>query len=143
LASVNRFRFINESGTAVDGASGANNRMIGKFVTLQLLASGSALGIYVDNVLIETLTVNTNFVLSSFLKAYSTTLRDFGGNLKYVYLFRGVQLSSAQRTAEHALLSTLYPEIPSVTIGSQVWQLYNNEMVATPMGNVIQEMQQM
>ena len=58
------------------------------------------------------------------------------------YFVRNETLSAAQKAAEATKLRQIFPEIPSVQIGTQRWATSNFEAVATPMGNVIQEMQQ-
>ena len=55
----------------------------------------------------------------------------------YAYIIRNQTLTASQKAAESAVLSELFPEIPSVTIGDQTWATSNCEMVATPQGNVI------
>lgn len=136
LASNNRFSIINESATTVSGAIGANNRIIGKRTLLHFVANGTSIAIYAGSTLIETLTVNTNIVLSSIIKAYSTASRDFHGNINY-YFVRSGWLDATQRTAEYNLLSSYFPEISTVQVGSKHIATDNCEMVATPKGNVI------
>ena len=136
LASNNRFSIINESATTVSGAIGANNRIIGKRTLLHFVANGTSLAIYAGSTLIETLTVNTNIVLSSIIKAYSTASRDFHGTINY-YFVRSGGLDATQRTAEYNLLRSYFPEISTVQVGSKHIATDNCEMVATPKGNVI------
>lgn len=64
----------------------------------------------------------------------------FTGSLG-AYLIRNIALTPEQITAEYNVLSAKYPEIPSVTIGTQEWATSNFDAVATPQGTVVQEMQ--
>lgn len=65
----------------------------------------------------------------------------------YCSVIRNQALTPTQIEAEHnwfknnGYLGYEGSGIPAVKIGDQVWQTSNCEMVATPMGNVIQEMQ--
>jgi uncharacterized protein (TIGR02145 family) len=58
------------------------------------------------------------------------------GNL-YAYIIYADEITVGQRTALSSFLLSKYPEIESVTIGSQVWATRNFEAVATPLGQVI------
>lgn len=59
----------------------------------------------------------------------------------YLYAIIDKTIAAGVQTTVAASLRALYPEIPSVQIGTQTWATSNFEAVATPMGNVIQEMQ--
>ncbi len=58
-----------------------------------------------------------------------------------VYIIYDKLLTTNQKTAEYNLLRSIYPEMESVVIGSQELTTSNCDMVATPIGNVIQNMQ--
>ena len=127
-----QFIFINESENVTTLQVSAH-AFLGKRTRITLVADGLGnLSMYVNGVLRESkaATGGTAVTLNQIL------ISGWGG-LNYYRAIYSTALTQTQITAEHNLLSTLYPEIPSVTIGSQTWQLYNNEMVATPMGNVI------
>ena len=64
----------------------------------------------------------------------------FTGSLCYYRIQFGA-MTSEQIRSEYTFLRSLYPEIPSVKIGTQEWATSNCEMVATPMGNVIPEVE--
>ena len=58
------------------------------------------------------------------------------GLINHVLIQSG-SLTATQVAAEHTLLRSIYPEIPSVVIGSQEWAVDNFRAVATPLGTVI------
>jgi len=58
------------------------------------------------------------------------------GNL-YFYAIFSSEIVTANRNAMTTFLQGVYPEIESVTIGTQEWSIRNFEAVATPEGNVI------
>ena len=135
--TANKFSFQNESGTTASTTATTHN-LIGKNKLIHFVASGTALAIYVDAVLIETLTVNTNVVLSNLLKGSSTAGREFYGKNNYLNIRTGTP-SQSQLSTEYALYRAINPEIPTVTIGTQEWATSNLDVVCTPMGNVINE----
>lgn len=67
---------------------------------------------------------------------YARGSRTHKGSIS-AHIIRAQALTPTQVAAEANFLRSLYPEIPSVTIGSQTWATSNCEMVATPMGNLI------
>lgn len=136
LASNNRFSIINEAAATVSGAIGNTNKIIGKDTYVNFVANGTTLKIYIGTVLIETLTVNTAIVLSSIIKAYSTASRDFNGSIKYYALENG-NPTDPQIVAEYAVLRSYIPEIATTLIGTDEIATENCQMVATPMGRVI------
>lgn len=136
LASNNRFSIINEAAATVSGAIGNTNKVIGKYTYVNFIANGTTLKIYIGTVLIETLTVNTAIVLSSIIKAYNTASRDFNGSIKYYTLETG-NPTDPQIVAEHAVLRSYIPEIATTLIGTDEIATENCQMVATPMGRVI------
>lgn len=59
----------------------------------------------------------------------------------YLYGFVEGSLSVDKMASVRSKMLSIFNEIESVTIGSQTWATSNFEAIATPMGNVIQEMQ--
>jgi len=59
----------------------------------------------------------------------------------YAYGIYGGTISEANQALIEAELLSLVAEVESVVIGTQEWATSNCEMVATPMGNLIPEMQ--
>lgn len=80
--------------------------------------------------------------LVSFTELTSGSLTEIAwyGILSYYHIV-GSKLSASIQASISLLLSSIFPEIESVKIGDQEWATSNCEMVATSMGNVIQEMQ--
>ena len=135
-------RFVIHNGTAeFHGILGGSNRLIGKTMPVTFVASGTSLLVYVNGVLVDTITIPSTTMAFRALMTGRTAWPNFHQGEIHYHAIYSTALTVNQVAAEHTLLRSLYPEIPSATIGSQTWQLYNNEMVATPMGNVIQEMQ--
>jgi len=99
---------------------------------IHLVAAGDGtLKVYSNGSLLDTLSVATNVTFDTL------TWKGFNG---YVRLFTGA-MTAGQITAEYNLLRSWIPEIEQVQIGSQVWASSNLQAVATPVGNVIAEMQ--
>ena len=96
--------------------------------------------IYVDGALFDTITISSEFNFVSLLRGLSAANTQFEGVVHY-YRIQDNALTLTQVQAEHTLLRSIYPEIESVQIGTQTWATSNLEMVATPMGNVIPEVQ--
>jgi len=61
---------------------------------------------------------------------------NFNGSMRY-YRIQSGAMTAAQALSEATFLRTKYPEIESVVIGSDEWTNRNWEAVATPAGNVI------
>lgn len=136
--SDNKFSFQNESGVTASGAVGGTNQIIGKNKLLHFVADGTSLDIYVGAVFVETLTVDTDVVLSQIVKGSSTSGRGMYGRCNMPNIYDRI-LTLSEMQSENTFYLSIYPEIPSVLIGSQTWQTSNVDMVATPEGNVIAE----
>ena len=134
----NKFSFQNQAGTTVSGSVGLTNKLIGKNKIIHLAASGTALGIYIDGVLAETLTVNTDITLSRLMKGSATASREYFGDVKSICIRTGA-ITATQVISEYNFFRSIYPEIETVKIGSQDWATSNLDVVATPQGNVISE----
>jgi uncharacterized protein (TIGR02145 family) len=59
----------------------------------------------------------------------------------YYYRIQDGAMSPAQVLAEYDFLRSYFPEVESVKIGDQTWSTSNSEVVTTPMGNIIPEVQ--
>lgn len=60
----------------------------------------------------------------------------FNGRL-YAYIIHGSTLTASQKTEENNLLSEIYPDIPSIQIGTDDIATSSLELTTTPQGNVI------
>lgn len=137
-SGINRFSLRNESALNNVGTAGGTNSLLGKVTTVTYVANGDGkLHIYKNGVFYETIVVATNLVFLNFAGVGAYT---FDSGLSYnlkSYLIQSTALTPTQVADLHTTLRGLYPEIESVDIGTQTWATSNLEMVATPMGNVI------
>lgn len=90
--------------------------------------------IYANGVFKGQITMDGSFDFSGILKGREYYLP---GSL-HAHIIRAQALTPSQVASEANFLRSLYPEIPSVRIGTQTWATSNCEMVATPQGNLIQ-----
>jgi len=63
---------------------------------------------------------------------------EFNGHIRFYAIFNR-SLTTAEQNALLAFLQSIYSEIENVTIGTQVWSSRNLEIVTTPQGNDIIE----
>ena len=114
--------------------------IIGKNTIITVVALGNNTNyIYINGVLHSTITNPSDFVFNSILKGYDSTVI-FKGKWHFHKIQNGA-LTAGEVAEEHAMLRGIYPEVESVIIRTQTWATSNFEAVATPQGNVIQEMQ--
>lgn len=133
----NVFAVTNESGTTVNGTI-STAKLIGKNIPITFVGDLTSVKIYVEGVLFDTITISSEFNFVSLLRGLSAANTEFTGIVQF-YRIQSGAMTAPQVAAEHAMLRSIYPEIESVQIGTQTWATSNLEMVATPMGNVIQE----
>jgi uncharacterized protein (TIGR02145 family) len=113
---------------------------IGKNSILHLIYNGTDnVAVYIDSSLLENISITSSFTFDTLF--FGKTGVDYFEGTISIYSIQSGTLTPTQVTAEYNMLRALYPEIPSVQIGSQTWATSNFEAVATPLGNVIQEMQ--
>jgi len=130
--------FRNAIGDINDGIFNIG-KFVGKNTIYTFIADGtSKLLLYINGIYINTTTIQTSITFNAFLN-YNNS-RKFSGSISS-HIIRAQALTPQQVLAEATYLKSLYPDIPSVTIGSQVWSTSNCEMVCTPQGNSIPEMQ--
>lgn len=134
-----KFYIENADGVQVSGIANGTNNIIGKRTVLTFVANGDGnLKIYKNGVYFETISIATKFNFSKF----GTSNSDETAPVCYLTTkLQSGALTAQQVADEAALLRSLYPEIESVVIGTQTWASRNFEAVATPLGNVIPEMQ--
>lgn len=129
---LSSFSFRNELSQSVN--IGSVNTGKTQYMTLVARGDGT-LDCYKNGVYIETKNIITNFVWQVVLNGGFVD-RPFFGNLFYHFIRSGA-LTPEQITAEYNLLSSYFPEISTVQVGSKHIATDNCEMVATPKGNVI------
>ncbi len=121
---------------AVVLGSSINFDAVGKNSIITIIYTGTKCILYRDGEFIDE--KETNLVNVSFAGLFGG--RPFYGKIS-ADIIRNIALTSEQVLSEHNLLRSIYPEIPSVKIGTQEWATSNFDAVATPMGTVVQEMQ--
>lgn len=129
------------NGTAYAGIANEISGYIGKVFTLTITVDESHnCNIYINGIILRSVVLASNFFdFGGILVGYSASGL-FNGSLS-AHIIRSGALTQSQITSEYNFLRAIYPEIPSVKIGNQEWATSNTEMVCTPQGNVIQEMQ--
>lgn len=138
-ADQHMFKFTNSLGIAVNPIFN-NSFIIGKNTVLTLIADGANLAVYVNANLAWSAIVTTSLTINALLQGFSSSGRNFRGKV-HAYRIQSGAMTPEQVTAEYNFLRARFPEMESVVIGSQEWTTSNFEAVATPQGNVIQEMQ--
>jgi len=131
------YGFNNESGASQQfGCSSLPN--IGKNTIITLVANGGGtLKLYTNGTLKSTINIATNVSINRYMQGIG---RYFNGRLQS-HLIQSGALTDAQVLAEYNLLRSWIPEIENVTIGAQQWATSNLDVVCTPQGNVINEVQ--
>jgi len=131
------FNFI--SASVSESVGGDSRKILGRSSIITLVADGlGGLILYLNGVSHQVHNQSSNRTIANFdtfLRGIST---DYNGSLSY-HSIKAFALTAEQALAESTLLKATFPEIPSVTIGSQVWATSNCQMVCTPMGTVIPE----
>jgi uncharacterized protein (TIGR02145 family) len=113
------------------------NSFIGKNKIITLIADGAGdLSLYVDGIFQSNETLTTAFNINTWFRGYLPSVeRSFSGNINAA-IIRSQALTPSQVSAEASLLQSIFPEIPSVKIGTQEWS-FNVDVAATCMGSVI------
>ena len=134
--SGNKIFIRNESNTTVASTTYLE-QYSGKAVILTMVAIGNGtILIYLNGIYSSTITTASNITLSNILGQSNNTT----GKLMQ-YAIRSQALTSTEVLAEATYLRTIYPEMANVVIGTQTWTTSNAEIVCTPQGNLIPEMQ--
>lgn len=113
-------------------------RYIGKNAIITTICKNGAVEFYINGISIPVASYSGTYVGAEFKNInYSSIATSVAGTIS-AHIIRAQALTPSQVAAEANFLRSLYPEIPSVTIGTQTWATSNCEMVATPQGNLIQ-----
>lgn len=119
-------------------------KYVGKNTIVHFVADGVGnLSLYINGVFKQTLAItpSTAVSFSEFLRTFGFTNRTFTGRFNS-YAIYSMAYNQAQVTAEYSTLRNIYPEIDSVTIGTQTWQTHNYDVSLTPNGWQIPEIQE-
>ena len=136
FSSTGTVKFRNESATLVSGTVGGALKYSGKTTVYTFIAAGDgSLKCYANGVLFDTITNPTNVTLASIFNIPSTAMY---GKI-FASIIRSGALTASQVLAEYNFFASIYPDVPTVTIGTQQWATSNLDIVCTPQGNVINE----
>ena len=137
--TVNNFLISNDSDSYVNGQFLANKKQ-GKIIILTVTRDSIGnLKTYIDNTLVNTHSKTGNFIFSKLFAGWETN-KTTKVSIYSHHIFSKA-LSPNQISERSSILRSIFPEIPSVTIGSQTWAVRNFEAAVTPQGNLIAEMQ--
>lgn len=137
IGGIPQIVFTNSSSVNINiGTSDTVKQDIGKTAIYQFVATGSLLSLYRNGVFIQGVSVTTTIRFDVLSKGWSGTDYAFYGNINY-YSIKAFALTPTQALQEATLLRATFPEIPSVTIGSQVWATSNTNQVCNGLGTVI------
>lgn len=119
-----------------------SSKYIGKIVHIHLVANkNNEISLFVNGEFIESKGIINSMNFINLLRSGdSATDYNFNGSFYGLNITSSI-LSQQQITQEYNLLRNFIPEMESVTIGNQTWTTSNCRMAATPMGNVIPEVQ--
>jgi len=139
-SAINRVVFQNSSGGVAQGGANLTSKVIGKSSIMHFIANGQGnLKVYLNGGLLEGFTIDTGIVFSKLFQGRNSTRMFYGSILSYAIY--GVELSAAAIGINFDFLRSLVPEVSSITIGSQIWATSNLDVVCTPQGNIINEVQ--
>lgn len=108
---------------------------IGKNPIYSFIYNRVNIAFYVNGVQRQIINNQFTIVLSKLIEGL-TSGNNFDGSI-FAHIIRAQALTATQVAAEANFLRTLYPEIPSVTIGSKVIATSNFEVVASSNGTLI------
>lgn len=111
-------------------------RLIGKNSIVTITYSGSQISFYLNGNFVNSISSNT--ILLHISRLFSP--RIFEGKCFY-YRVQSGTLNADQVVSEAIMLRSWIPELYSVIMGSQEWATSNLDIVCTPMGNIIPEVQ--
>lgn len=138
IESNNKFTFYNDLGIRAQ-SNVILNKIIGKATIITITGNGNnVLKVYLNGILIDTLTVNTSATLGAVIEAYDT---NNSHNCIFSHHIFSKALSASEVAERSAILRSIFPEIPFTRIGDQIWSVRNFEAAVTPQGNLIPEVQ--
>lgn len=130
----NRLTIYNQqSPFAYSTPSGSLNKTIGKTSLFTVVYNGTTYECYLNGIILSALTSTSSF---SFETAISIGTLGACGKM-YNYIIRSGALTAAQVLAEATFFRSIYPEIPTVLIGTQEWATSFLDVVCNGAGTVI------
>ena len=140
LADVSVMRITGnfDSNVGMVFTNDATNKFFGKNAILTATYDNNGIKVYINGVLFAT-SISTGIFTFSMIMSGRSNLSATGK--VHTHRIQSGALTPEQVSAEYNFLRARFPEMESVVIGSQEWTTSNFEAVATPQGNVIQEMQ--
>jgi uncharacterized protein (TIGR02145 family) len=132
----------NISSSGVAWSLSGSRRIAGKYNLLTLVAYGNdTIELFLNGVSLGLNNLNTEISVNTILRGYMPNSNYIFTGTVLAHIIRDSALSTSQIKTEYNYLRSLYPEIPSTTIGTQTWATSNFEAVCTPQGNLIAEVQ--
>lgn len=110
----------------------------GKNIIFTIVIDINQATLFVNGAPIQTISVSGTF---AFGRLFSGTATDTAFGSAHYYRIQDGAMTWQQVQEEHTMIRSLLPEIESVQIGAQTWATSNLEMVTTPMGRTIPEVQ--
>jgi len=114
------------------------NKRKSKTTIITITYNNSEVNFFIEKDLVQTISATT---VALFQGLYPLRYGSNAKGITHQYRIQSGAMTPEQVTAEYNFLRARFPEIESVQIGEQTWATSNLEMVATPQGNVIPEMQ--
>ena len=114
------------------------NKRKSKTTIITITYNNSEVNFFIEKDLVQTISATT---VALFQGLYPLRYGSNAKGITHQYRIQSGAMTPEQVTAEYNFLRARFPEIESVQIGTQTWATSNLEMVATPQGNVIPEMQ--
>ena len=129
--------YNNSAGASVDWGTTdyTLKKYVGKNINLSLVANGSSIELFIAGISCGTKTTTTSIKLNSLFSGYTSGL-NFKGNYTF-YQITPSALDANRIYYRASLLRSIFPEIPTVKIGSMDVAVRALEIVGTPAGNVI------
>lgn len=127
--------FRNSLSTLYSSGSNTHRSFIGKWAYYSFVADGEGtISMYINAILISQQPAITSF--NPYYLNGNGVNRYFPGIIGF-YSVKNINLNIAQILQESNFLKSIFPEVPSVAIGTQVWATSNLDVVCTPKGNLI------
>ena len=132
------FRVYSDVSGAMIAQCSVSYLMPGISNIVQVTYNAGSVNVFINGIKMALTDFSTNeFTIS---KIQVKPIFPFDGELSFFGFFDR-DIKESEVLSIHDYLRSLFPKIESVQIGSQAWATSNCEIISTPQGNVIQEMQ--